>query len=264
MAKDLPAIAGGSYDEFVDWDARFDRERSFFEALFRPAGVSYVIDVGAGSARHAIMFATWGIDVIAVDPDDSMLEQARENVERFAPDVRAGGGSVTVTRGGFGELQPLGLDAADALTCTGNALPHVGGRAALAATLLDFAAVLKPGGLLVLHLLNHQRLLAARIRAIAPKVRETAQGTKVFLRLIDYPEGEEYLDFDFVTLLRDADGDWSLTSRRSQHTALPRDVLTDALGTAGFTDVETFGDHSRRPLDPLADESMIVTARRRA
>ena len=46
-----------------------------------------------------------------------------------------------------------------------------------------------PGGALVLHLLNHGRLLDKRPRAIPPVVRDTAEGTKVFVRVIDYPAG---------------------------------------------------------------------------
>ncbi|TLM98551.1 MAG: class I SAM-dependent methyltransferase, partial [Actinobacteria bacterium] len=64
------------YDQFVDWDKRLAREAPLFEAVFSEAGVRSVIDVGAGSARHAIMFGRWGLEVDAVDPDDSMLAQA--------------------------------------------------------------------------------------------------------------------------------------------------------------------------------------------
>ncbi|MDP2234682.1 MAG: class I SAM-dependent methyltransferase, partial [Actinomycetota bacterium] len=121
-----PAPAPQSdYDTFVDWDKRLTNEGPFFRRIFEEAGVRHIIDVGAGSARHAIMFATWGYEVAAVDPDDSMLDQASANVARFVRDIEAGGGSVTIVRGGFGELGQLGIGSADALTCTGNALPHV-------------------------------------------------------------------------------------------------------------------------------------------
>ena len=49
------------YDEFVNWDKRLANEGPFFRDLFEREGVSRVIDVGAGSARHAILFATWGL-----------------------------------------------------------------------------------------------------------------------------------------------------------------------------------------------------------
>ena len=199
----------------------------------------------------------------AVDPDESMLAQARANVERAAEQIDRARGSVHLVEGGFGELSALGLGPADVLTCTGNALPHVSGRAGLREAFADFARVVRPGGAVVLHLLNHARLLRSAPRAIPPVVRDTAEGTKVFLRVIDYPAGGETLDFDFVTLVRDNDGIWTLSDRRSPHTALPVDLLASELLSAGFDDVDFLGDHSGRPLDVDTDESVIVLARRR-
>jgi len=257
-----PKIAPQSdYDTFVNWDRRLANEGPFFRELFEREGVRRVIDVGAGSARHSIMFATWGLDVVAVDPDDSMLEQAYHNAERFVDDIAAGGGSLQIVKGGFGELHRLELETADAIVCTGNALPHVAGRDGLTEALADFASVLVPGGVLVLHLLNHGRLLEKRPRAIPPKVVETDDATMVFVRVIDYPAGDEFLDFDFVTLVRDSSGGWDVTSRRSPHTAIPVSVLESELPCAGFGRIEAFGGHDRHELTD-ADESVIVVAHR--
>ncbi len=220
-----------------------------------------VIDVGAGTARHAIMFASWGLDVVAVDPSESMLQQAEENLADLDHEIRAGGGSVQLVQGGFGELASLGLGPADALISTGNALPHVDGVEGLRETLSDFRAVLSPGGVLVLHLLNHTRLLGSQERTITPKVRETEEGTRIFVRLVDYPEGADFVSMDFLTLTRDSTGEWTLDSRTSQHTALSHTLLAAELQAAGFDSIELLGDHTGRKLDETVDESVIVVAR---
>lgn len=256
-----PLALQSDYDTFVDWNKRLRGEGPFFKKLFEEVGVHRVVDVGAGSARHSIMFATWGCDVVAVDPDDSMLERAHANAREFANDIAQGGGKLEVLRGGFGVLHKMNLGLADAVVCTGNALPHVAGRDGLTEALADFSAIMAPGGVLVLHLLNHQRLLEWRPRSIAPKVVETPEGTLVFVRVIDYPEGGEFIDLDFVTLGRDLDGEWSVAGRRSPHTAIPVDLLRTELPCAGFTDVEVFGGHDGHALSD-ADESVIVVARR--
>lgn len=262
-AEGTPRIAPASdYDTFVNWDARLKREIPFFTRVFDDAGAKSLIDVGTGSARHAIEFAAVGMSVDAVDPDDSMLAQAEANVAAAAERIAEAGGELRLTRGGFGELAARGLGPADALICTGNALPHVDGLAGLRVTLADFSAVMRPGGVLVLHLLNHTKLLAEKVRAITPVVRETADGTRVFLRLIDYPESGEYLGFDFVTLTRDADGVWDLASRMSPHTALPFELLAAELETAGFERIEAFGGHDGSAFDAAKAESVIVVARR--
>ncbi len=261
MTPDAKIAPQSDYDTFVNWDKRLANEGPFFRELFEREGVRRVIDVGAGSARHSIMFATWGLDVVAVDPDESMLEQAHANAERFVDEIAASSGSLEIVKGGFGELHRLDLEQADAVVCTGNALPHVAGRDGLTEALADFASVLVPGGVLVLHLLNHGRLLAKRPRAIPPKVVEADGTTMVFVRVIDYPEGDAFLDFDFVTLVRDSAGAWEVTSRRSPHTAVPVSVLESELPCAGFGRIEVFGGHDRHALTD-ADESVIVVARR--
>ncbi len=248
--------AADDYDRFVDWEKRLTREGPFFRRLFDEHSVASVIDVGCGSGRHAALFASWGLDVTGVDPDERMLAAARAH-------ALASGHAVRLLEGGFGGLTALGLGPVDAVTCTGNALPHVAGPEGLRAALADFALVLRPGGVLVLHLLNHDRLLAGRIRSIPPVVREDAEGTRVFLRVMDYVEGG--IGFDFVTMSRPADAwasgaEWTVTSRRSVHTALPTSLLAAGLESAGFGDVRMFGDHTGKALDAAADESVLLTA----
>ncbi len=264
MDETKGAAPAADYDEFVDWNKRLGREAPFFRRVFADVGAQRVIDVGAGSARHATMFATWGLEVVAVDPDESMLAQAETNVAARAEEVAEAGGAVQLVRGGYGELEALGLGPADVLTCTGNALPHVAGLDGLRSALADFAAVVRADGAVVLHLLNHARLLDVRPRTIPPVFRQTPEGEKIFLRVISYPDGDEYLDFDFVTLVREASGEWSLSDRRSLHTALPVKLLERELDAAGFGDVRAFGSHDGRPLDAERDESVILTATRRA
>lgn len=262
MTAEQPNAPVSDYDEFVNWDKRLANEAPFFRELLEREGTSRVLDVGAGSARHAIMFATWGLEVVAVDPDESMLAQASQNLERFGDEIVAANGSLQLGVGEFGHLRDLYLEKYDAIICLGNALPHVDGRDGLTEALADFGSMLMPGGVLVLHLLNHQRLLDKHPRVVPPKVVETARGTtKVFLRVIDYPPGE-HVDFDFVTMERDADGSWTVASRRSPHTLIPLSLLESELPCAGFGDIEAFGGHDRRAVSDDA-ESIIVVAKRR-
>jgi glycine/sarcosine N-methyltransferase len=254
-----PPQAFDDYDRFVDWDRRLSREAPFFRALFDENRVCTVVDVGCGTGRHAVMFASWGLDTSGVDPDPEMLANAREH-------ARASGVGVRFLEGGFGGLAGLGLGPVDAVTCTGNALPHVDGRAGLTEAFSDFAAALRPGGVLVLHLLNHHRLMAGTVRTVPPVVRDDETGTTVFLRVMDHVE--DGIRFDFVTLHRavgawESGAAWEVSSRRSTHTALVPDLLEHELGVAGFTRVRLYGDHSGKPFDPDDDESVILTAVRR-
>jgi glycine/sarcosine N-methyltransferase len=249
------------YDRFVDWSRRLEREAPFFRREFAGHDVRRVVDVGTGSGMLPTLWARWGLDVIGVDPNASMLAQAERNAAAAAGEIAAAGGSLRFLPGAFGGLGSLGLGTLDAVTATGNGLPHIAGIGALVPTLRDFASVLRPGGLLVLHLLNHDRLLAERIRAIPPVVRDVEDGRWVFLRIMDYVEGG--ILFDFVTLHRPdmgAETLWETASRRSLHTALPSATLMEGLGEAGFRNVAFFGGHDGTAFRPDIDESVVVTA----
>ena len=244
------------YDVLVDWDKRLIREAPFFRDVFASVDARTVADVGAGSARMSLMYASWGLTVYAIDPDPGMLEQARRNAAEAGIDL-------PIHAGAFGDIADIVPGRVDVLTCTGNALPHVDGMPGLKRALADFAEVVRPGGALVLHLLNHQRLLDQRVRTVPPVIRETAEGTLVFLRVLDYDEPGG-IGFDFLTLRRVEPGEWEIANaRHSVHTAMPAYVLVDELDHAGFDRIELFGDHARKPFDAEADESVIVLAYRR-
>jgi SAM-dependent methyltransferase len=255
--ENTPHVAAADdYDQFVDWDKRLAREAPFFRDVFESVDARTVADVGAGSGRHALLFASWGLTVYPIDPDPSMLEQARVNAEEAGIDQ-------PFYAGAFGDVADVVPGQVDVVLCTGNALPHVDGLPGLRHAIADFAEVLRPGGALVLHLLNHQRLLDQRVRTVPPVVRDTAEGTFVFLRVLDYDEPGG-IGFDFVTLRRERPGEWEVAnSRHSVHTALPAYVLVDELDHAGFDRISLFGNHARKPFEAEKDESVILLAYRR-
>jgi SAM-dependent methyltransferase len=253
------ASSGHEYDKVVDWERRMAREAPFFKALFDEVGVSDLVDVGCGTGRHAAEFASWGLGVTGVDPDEGMLEQAERH-------VRDRGVSVRLLQGGFGELGRLVDGPVDAVVCLGNAFQHVEGAEGLASALEDMASVLRSGGVLVLHYLNHDRLLANRPRVMDTRFRETQEGDRVFLKLLDYgvdENGEDEILFDFIVLRRDDEGSWQAEGRSSSHRALRLGDVRHTAEKAGFEDVRLYGSHDRRELDAAEDESVVLVARRR-
>lgn len=256
-ARDVP------YDVFVDWDARLSRELPFFEALLERVGAARVVDVGCGSGMHAIALAKLGYKVVGIDPSESMLEAARRNAERAGVEVR-------FEQGVFEDTAAIAGEPVDVVLALGNGLPHVEGTKGLRRAFESFAAALRPGGALVLHLLNHERLIGGEVRMLAPKLRSTPDGDRVFVRLVDHVEGG--FVFNFLTLQRDKvgtgetavldaeDHPWVLAESRSFHTSMVPSLLASELSAAGFGDMRMYGDHSGKPLDEAKDESVVVVA----
>lgn len=265
----------GHYDEMVDWGKRLGRELPFFERIFAEADVCRVADVGCGPGRHAVAFAQRGFQVVGIDPSPGMLAQAEEV-------AKSAGVVIPLMQGAFGGVTSIVGKAfggpVDAVVTLGNGLPHVDGIMGARLAFTDFATALRPGGVLVLHLLNHARLQHTRPVALPPKITRTQDGkVVVVLRILDY--ADEGLVIEFVQLARDASvveptranafvdsdestAEWGMVTRRSLHTWLPAETLKDELAKAGFGGVEVLGDHTGRPLDVDTDESVIVVARK--
>ena len=239
------------YDEMVDWDKRLAREAPFFRDLFDGIGVNRLADVGCGTGKHAIMFSSWGIDVIGIDPSEEMLAQARIN-------ANAANAPVPFVAGGYGGLGALLAEPVDAIVTLGNGLPHVAGSEGLRAAVEDFATVLRPGGVLVLHFLNHDRLRQQHPAWLPPSFKQTSEGPRIYAKVLEY--ADEGIWFDFVTVTRGQSGEWTATNRRSLHTWILLDELLADLAAAGFVDEELFGGHDRSAFDVASDESVIVVA----
>jgi SAM-dependent methyltransferase len=246
---------GADYDTIVRWEKRLAREAPLFERLFDEHGVRSVADVGCGTGQHAIMFAKWGLEVFALDPSPEMLDQARAN----AADA---GVEITFAEVGFGKVADA-VGSVDAAVSLGNALPHVADIADFESAMTDLGTAIRPGGVLVLHFLNHDRLDQQHVRMLPPVIRETDEGDTVVLKVIDHEPDHYIFEFTGLTRSRPAGrdameaSDWEIDPRRSRHTKLLADTVRGALESAGFGEIEVLGDHSGRALDVATDESAI-------
>ena len=239
------------YDVLVDWDKRLNREAPFFRELFDRVGVETVADVGCNNGHHDIMFAGWGVKVHGIDPDAEAIDEARERTDEAGLDIE-------FSVGGFGDVARVLGGPYDSVVCIGNVLPHVA-KGGLDAAIADMVAVLRPGGVMVLHLLNHDRMRSQEVRMVQPVFREPENGDYVFLRIIGH-EPEEFT-FEFVTLIREPGAEsWETLSRKSRHTYLPLSKIKGALERTGLVDVSVFGNHKGASLDPENDESPVITA----
>ena len=252
---------GGAYDSIVRWDKRLAREAPFFQELFAKRGVTSLADVGCGTAKHAILFSTWDIEVWALDPSEEMLEGAREN-------ALEAGANIHFALAGFGEVAATSGQV-DAAVSLGNALPHVGDLEGLRIALADLAEAIRPGGLLVVHMLNHDRLDAQGLRLLPSVMRSGEAGDTVTVKAIDH--AEDHYVFEFVRLTRpnrpaglgdDEPSEWAAVSSRSRHTKILGKTMRAELASAGFGEIDVFGNHSGKPLDVAEDESAIWVATR--
>jgi glycine/sarcosine N-methyltransferase len=256
---------GSDYDLMVSWEQRLAREQEFFRRVFSEAGVKRVLDSACGTGMHAVSFAREGWDCTAADLSRVMVEKARENARRAGVQVR-------FEAAGFGELSTRVGVGFDAVTCIGNSLPHLLDDASLHACLVDFSALLVPGGTLVIQNRNYDRLLRERQRFMPPVCRAEEDGEALFLRITEFPapgtrgdpadaRHDEAVSFTIVTL-RKRGGEWTQTERTTPLRALRCATLKAALDRAGFGSVRVYGSYAFEPFDSPGTADLVVIARR--
>ena len=255
------------YDRFVNWPGRLAMEMPFIEAslqgLAPQKGVLRVLDAACGTGMHAIALAQKGYSASGADLSAPMIERARQNA--------AGAGvAVPFKVAGFGALaSAFGQEALDALLCLGNSLPHVLTLQDLAAALANFAACLRPDGLLLIQNRNFDAVLASSERWMEPQshrvqdAERSFDAERIFLRFYDFdPDG--LLTFHVLTLRREDGGPWSQKVMSSRLRPLTQAELLAALKSAGFDRLESFGNLAGAPFEPATSSNLVVRARKQA
>ncbi len=243
---------GASYDRFVDWPARLAFEMPFLVKVLRDAGAHRVVDAACGTGQHAVALAKAGFEVVGADLSQAMVEAARRN-------AREAGLAIEFFTAGFAELAGKLPGTFDALLCLGNSLPHVNDLSHLDATLGDFRAVLRPGGLLVLQLRNFDAVLRRRERFLPPQAHAEGEAEWLFFRFYDFL-ADGRLRFHMVVVHRTPANE---TCQIESTVLFPilRDQLLPACREAGFTDLALYGSMKGDPFDPEESADLVLVGR---
>jgi glycine/sarcosine N-methyltransferase len=244
------------YDRFVDWPGRLAAEFPFIEHQLQAVGAHRVLDAACGTGMHALALARRGYAAVGADLSPGMIARARAN-------AAAAGVDVPFEVAGFGGLNAQVGTGFDALLCLGNSLPHLLAPADLAAALADFAACLRPEGLLLIQNRNFDAVLARGERWMDPQAHQEGNVEWLFLRFYDF-ESDGTLAFNLVTLRREGSDAWRQQVSTTRLWPLRQEELIAALRPAGFGKVTCWGDTRGASFDPARSPNLVVTARRTA
>lgn len=237
----------GDYDQMTSFETRLVSERPFVRLFVEQNGITSAVDAGAGSGFFSILLAQLGVRVTAVDLSGVMLKALSRN----AAEKKL---SVGVLQTSFRDLAKRLHDVVDAVFCMGNTLAHLMGPRELDDGLAAFRRVIKPGGSLLLQVLNFDRILAERQRI--QSVREAGGAT--YVRFYDY-QGD-HLVFNVVKLEHREAG------VEQHHLAIPlkpwtSNELTSALIREGFQSIETFGNIAHEPFESASSKDLVIHTR---
>lgn len=237
------------YDRFVNWQGRLAAELPFLERLFQAHKVRRVLDAACGTGQHAIALARRGYEAAGADLSAAMIEQAVCNGATAGVDV-------PFAMAGLGQLASLG-QTFDAVLCLGNSLPHLLTEVAVAEALADFAAVLRPGGLLVVQNRNFDRVWISQERFMGSQSQREGDREWLFVRFYDFHE--QTVTFNMIRLARTPAG-WSQDVESTELRPIFRDELAAQLAAAGFGAAEFYGGYDGAAFEAGQSGDLIAVA----
>jgi len=258
------------FDVMTDWDARLAAEGPFLRAILEEHGSRSVLDAACGSGGHALALSRWGYEVAGVDASPVMVEMARRKAAEaglvipFA--VADLGGLAGLAGGETDEGDAAGvlrLAPYDAVLCLGNSLPHLLAQADLVAALSGMGALLKPGGLLVLHNLNYDLRWQKQPRWFAAQGGKLDGREVLVWRFADYDLPSGRISFHIALFTRQESG-WQVAVHTTPHRPLFRADLEAALAEAGFGQPVAYARMAWPPetYDRNASGDLVIVARK--
>jgi glycine/sarcosine N-methyltransferase len=258
------------FDVMTDWNARLRSEGPFLKALLSEAGVSSVLDAACGSGGHALALAGWEYRAAGVDASPVMVDMARQKAAEQGLDIPFAVAdldelaSLVTARDDDNAIGVQGLAPFDAVLCLGNSLPHLLSQAELVRALRGMAAVMKPGGLLVLQNLNYDLRWRKQPRWFAAQGGQLDGREVLVWRFADYDQGTGQIAFH-IALFTKNEGGWQVAVHTTPHRPLFRADLFVALAEAGFDHPRALAAMSwpAEPFDANTSGDLVVVANRK-
>ncbi len=236
------------YDAMTSFERRFVLEKPFFRVLVEKYKIQTALDAGCGTGFHSLLLAQLGVRMTAVDISVEMLER----VHRHAKEMEL---SISTLHSSFQTVSLHTTDVYDAVVSMGNSLPHLLSLDDLRSAIENFAAVLKPGGVLFLQNLNYERILSKQERI--QSVKEA--GNTTFIRFYDYEP--PFLLFNILTIHRHRE-----EAEKQLRTIRLRPIvsaeLLPLLTEFGFVEIKTYGGITMEEFRPLESKDLVILARK--
>lgn len=240
------------YDALVDWPRRLAREEAFYRQLFASIGAARVLDSACGTGHHAAMFHGWGLQVEGSDLSPGMIDYCRRTYGEPA-------GLSWVVRS-FAE--PVSAPGAfDVALCVGNSLALADDPATVDAAVRALMSAVRPGGAVVLHVLNLWRLPEGP--TAWQKCRRVTLDGQTSLLLKGVHRSADRGHIDMISIAENGGENPRWEHRNNTLLGLKADDLAAAAQAAGADRVDRMGSVDRQPYVAADSVDLILVCRRK-
>ena len=162
------------YDILTNASAREASHRKEIAAIIEKFKPTAVLDAGCATGLTARLFARRSISVVGLDRAKAMVKIARRN-------HTSDSALLSFQVGSFERLPKALYDSFDLVVCLANSISGVGTIGKLRKAMRGFMAALRPGGHLVLQMLNYSAIREGEIMPI----KATQNGPIVYERFTE-------------------------------------------------------------------------------
>lgn len=256
-------FAKSEYRRTIAWSERLRREAPFLKSVFDAAPSRTLLDVGCGTGEHSRHFAEMGWRVVGIDAAESMIAQARDHAG-----ATSAGGSARFELRRAEDAASLSEAPFGGAIVLGNTLAFLETEDALHRFFAGVGGALAKNAVLLLQMLNYERIEALPVRALPVNVSdlpaEEGEGDLVFIRVFR-PRADGTLGFYPVTLgihpgrtplveIRNA--------REGVHYPWKRPRVEAALAANGFSRLRALGGMGEMEYNPLLAHDLVILARK--
>ena len=240
------------YDEMTSYSTRWKSVTGFVEKILEHYKLNKSVDIACGTGIYSIALAQAGVKMCGIDISPSMIRAAEKNADK------SGVSELTYWKVGAmqNNLNWLPTDH-DACLCMANSLPHVLTEKDLKATLNNFYDIVKPGGTLIVQLLNYFKIMQRQERIVSVDKGDD----KEFVRFYDFLD-KDYLRFNVLRInwneTRSADYDLQSICLKPY----TYKYLDSVLAKHGFTDLQFFGSPAFDDFQPDESDTLCIIARK--
>lgn len=263
--REFSSVRPEVYDALIDWPKRLANETPFYRQLIDEIGARRTLDAACGTGHHAALLHSWGLEVEGADSSPAMIAFCRAHrgepaglrwVERSflaAPGADEASFDLVICVGNSLALATDAASQGDAAAERADRLNAVG--RAVAAML----ARLRPGGALVLQVLNLWRL-AEGPTLWQKSLRVTIDGREHLVFKGVHRAG----GFGYVDLIDAIPDDEPLRANveSARFVGLTAEEVEAMCRAGGASTVAFFGGYDRVAYDPQRSTDLIVVARR--
>ncbi len=199
-----------------------------------------ILDLACGTGSHSLFLADSGWDVVGVDLEPTMIQQARakDHHQKAVFHVRD-------------MLQCQDMGHFDAILCLGNSLAHLMGKEQVQAFFANAVGQLRSRGHLIVQIVNFDRILAQ-----GPVELPLIETPNLVFRRTYTPLQDGRLEFSSELTLRKRD---QVYVNRIFLNPIRSGMLAGVLAQHGFS-AEFYGSYKKEPFQPNSSLSLIAAA----